>query len=58
MTIVAHSRPFVVCVDTHARNHVYAIITGNTGELIATRYFPTTGPRSTAHFAWSRATRR
>ena len=29
MTIVAHSHPFVVGVDTHARNHVYAIITGN-----------------------------
>ncbi|WP_346926959.1 hypothetical protein [uncultured Arthrobacter sp.] len=43
MTIVAHSRPFVVGVDTHAKNHVYAIISAGTGELIATRSFPTTG---------------
>jgi len=25
MSIVAHAHPFVVGVDTHARNHVYAI---------------------------------
>ncbi|WP_248758872.1 IS110 family transposase [Pseudarthrobacter sp. SSS035] len=52
MTIVAHSRPFVVGVDTHAKNHVYAIITGNTGELTATRDFPTTGAGITRAIAW------
>lgn len=52
MTIVAHSRPFVVGVDTHAKNHVYAIITGNTGELIATRDFPTTGAGINRAIAW------
>ena len=52
MTIVAHSRPFVVGVDTHAKNHVYAIITGNTGELIATRDFPTTGAGINRALAW------
>lgn len=42
MPIVAHSHPFVVGVDTHARNHVYAIIAANTGALLETREFPTT----------------
>lgn len=41
MSIVAHSYPFVVGVDTHARNHVYAILTACTGELISTQDFPT-----------------
>ena len=52
MTIVAHSRPFVVGVDTHARNHVYAIITAGTGELIDTRDFPATGAGITRSIAW------
>jgi len=52
MTIVAHSRPFVVGVDTHARNHVYAIITASTGELIATRDFPATGAGINRSIAW------
>lgn len=42
MSIVAHSHPFVVGVDTHAKNHVYAIIATATGELLQTRDFPTT----------------
>jgi transposase len=52
MTIVAHSRPFVVGVDTHAKNHVYAIITAGTGELMATRAFPTTGAGINRSLAW------
>jgi transposase len=52
MTIVAHSRPFVVGVDTHAKNHVYAIISAGTGELIATRAFPTTGAGINRSIAW------
>lgn len=42
MSIVAHSHPFVVGVDTHARKHVYAIITPTTSELLETRDFPAT----------------
>lgn len=42
VSIVAHSRPFVVGVDTHARNHVYAIQAPATGALLETRQFPTT----------------
>lgn len=41
MSIVAHAHPFVVGVDTHARNHVYAILASTTGEVIETREFPT-----------------
>lgn len=42
ISIVAHAHPFVVGVDTHARNHVYAILSANTGALLETREFPTT----------------
>ena len=40
MSIVAHAQPFVVGVDTHARNHVYAILAATTGALLETRAFP------------------
>ena len=42
MAIVAHTRPFVIGVDTHSRNHSYAILTAATGEQIAAKQFPTT----------------
>lgn len=42
MSVVTHSHAFVVGVETHARNHDYAIISGATGELVDTREFPTT----------------
>ncbi|GAA1416370.1 IS110 family transposase [Glutamicibacter uratoxydans] len=40
--IVAHCHPFVVGVDTHARNHVYAIIDSSNGALLDTQSFPVT----------------
>jgi hypothetical protein len=52
MSIVAHSHPFVVGVDTHARNHVYAILNAGTGELIDTRDFPTTPTGISRAIAW------
>jgi transposase len=52
MPIVAHSHPFVVGVDTHARNHVYAILAAKTGELIDTRDFPTTSAGISRAIAW------
>ena len=52
MSIVAHSHPFVVGVDTHAKNHVYAIITTTTGELLQTRDFPTTSAGINRALAW------
>lgn len=42
MATIAHTRPFVIGVDTHARSHSYAILTAATGELIAAKEFPTT----------------
>ena len=53
--IVAHSHPFVVGVDTHARNHVYAILAANTGALLATREFPTTAAGNSRAMAWAAA---
>lgn len=53
MTIVAHSHSFVVGVDTHARNHVYAIIATGTGELIETREFPTTSTGINRAIDWA-----
>ena len=41
MTIVAHTRSFVIGVDTHARNHVVAIVAAPTGQLVDTAEFPT-----------------
>lgn len=52
MSIVAHSHAFVVGADTHARNHVYAIIAATTGELVDTRDFPTTGAGINRALAW------
>lgn len=42
MSIIAQLFAFVVGVDTHARNHVYAVICASTGRLLDTRDFPTT----------------
>jgi hypothetical protein len=52
MSIVAHSHPFVVGVDTHARNHVYAILAPATGALLETREFPTTAAGIKRAMAW------
>lgn len=42
LSIVSHIHPFVVGVDTHARNHVYAILDATNGALLDTQSFPTT----------------
>ena len=42
MSIVSHIHPFVVGVDTQARNHVYAILDATNGALLDTQSFPTT----------------
>lgn len=39
-SIVAHAYPFVVGVETHARNHVYAILDASNGALLDTQSFP------------------
>lgn len=52
MTIVAYSHPFVVGVDTHARNHVFATIAAASGQLLETRNFPTTASGINRAIAW------
>lgn len=52
ISIVAHSRPFVVGVDTHAGNHVYAILAPATGALLETRKFPTTAAGVNRAIQW------
>ena len=52
MSIVADSHPFVVGVDTHARNHVYAILAPATGALLDIREFPTSGAGINRALAW------
>lgn len=53
MTIVAHTRPYVVGVDTHARTHSFAILVAATGELLATEQFPATTSGLTRAIAWA-----
>jgi transposase len=52
VTIVAHAHPFVVGVDTHARNHVLAVLAA-TGELVDTAQFPTTAAGMSRAIAWA-----
>jgi transposase len=42
MAIVAHSHPFVIGVDTHARNHAHSILVCPQGELLDEGQFPAT----------------
>lgn len=50
--IVAHCHPFVVGVDTHARNHVYAIIDSSNGALLDTQSFPATSTGISRAISW------
>lgn len=52
MTIVAHVRPFVIGVDTHARNHVLAVLTAG-GAAIDTAQFPTTPAGMARAISWA-----
>jgi transposase len=52
MFIVAHAHPFVVGVDTHARNHVYAILDATNGALLDTQSFPTTAAGINRAIKW------
>lgn len=53
MAIVAHSYPYVIGVDTHARNHTYAILAAGTGELLAAEEFPATHAGFRRALAWA-----
>lgn len=48
MAIVAHTHPFVIGVDTHARNHALAILASPNGEISTTPSFPPPPPDSHA----------
>jgi transposase len=52
MTIVAHTHPFVIGVDTHARNHSLAILAAPTGEVIDDAQFPATAAGLTRAVSW------
>ena len=41
--MVAHTHPFVIGVDAHARNHALAILACPTGEVLDEGQFPATG---------------
>lgn len=50
--MVAHACPFVVSVDTNARNHALAILVAATGELLAAEQFPATNAGMDRAIAW------
>lgn len=52
MTTVAHSYPFIIGVDTHARTHTYAVLAAN-GEHLATETFPNTHSGRSRAIAWA-----
>jgi transposase len=53
VTIVAHMRPYVVGVDTHARTHTFAVLVAATGELVAAEQFPSTRAGMDRAIAWA-----
>lgn len=52
MSIVAHTKPFVIGVDAHARNHALAILACPTGETIDEAQFPATVAGLQRALAW------
>jgi len=52
MSIVAHTRPFVIGVDAHAQNHALAILACSTGELLDEAQFPATAAGLERAVAW------
>lgn len=53
MTIVAHSHPFVIGVDTHARTHTYTVVVAATGQRLRTQTFPNTPAGRSRATAWA-----
>lgn len=53
MAIVAHTRPFVIGVDTHARNHAISVLACPTGEIIDEAQFPTTTAGLSRAVSWA-----
>lgn len=53
MAIVAHTSPFVIGVDTHARNHAVSILACPTGEIIDEAQFPATAAGLSRAVSWA-----
>lgn len=51
-TIVAHTHPFVIGVETHAKSHIYSVFAAN-GELLGTEAFPNPHPGRASAVAWA-----
>ena len=52
MTIVAHTHPFIIGVDTHARNHALSILVAATGAVVDEAQFPATEAGMTRAVDW------
>lgn len=52
MATVAHTRDYVIGVDTHARTHTYAVVAAPTGQLHDIKQFPSTPAGVTRALAW------
>jgi hypothetical protein len=52
LTIVVHSRPYVIGVDCDARTHTYAIIDTRTGQQLGCEQFPASGPGIARAITW------
>lgn len=52
MAIVAHSHPFVIGVDTHARNHAISILACPHGEILDEAQFPATSAGLARAASW------
>ncbi len=53
MAIVAHIHPFVIGVDTHARNHALAVLASPNGEVFDDAQFPATAAGLTRALTWA-----
>jgi transposase len=53
VTIVAHAHPFVIGVDTHARNHALSILAMPHGEVVDDAEFPTTSAGMARALEWA-----
>lgn len=52
MSIVAHTRPFVIGVDAHARTHALAILACPAGEILDEAQFPATAAGLQRAISW------
>ena len=52
LSTVSHIHPLVVGADTHARNHVHAILDATNGALLDTQSFPTTAAGINRAIKW------